>query len=807
MGIELPAELADVAARAGVRWPQADEEAMRSTAQAWRQAGAQLTSLTKDADGSAGQALSAVSGSTGTAAHQHWQTFVAPDTGHLTSTASGCTEAADRLDHAADEVGAAKVRIVSHLVDLAKNTDAANQAAAAGHPTALAGLRTAVRGTASSVAQVNHSLTNSIRLDNAQSQPAATGHNGALGQHSALVHAGVTGQHGLLGSQGPLAQVGVSGDDGSLGQQGPLAQVGVGGHAGLLGQQGLLAQTGVTGRGGLPGSQGPLGQNGVVGSAGPPAPAGLTGQNGLLGQQGPLAQVGVGGHAGLLGSQGPLAQVGVSGHDGSLGQQGPLAQVGVGGHAGLLGSQGPLAQVGVSGHDGSLGQDGSIAPVGGHDGLLGSQGPSGHDGPAAATGPLLAQPGHGGPGPGGLLGSQAGSGGGPGPGIDGGRTGPIPISTPGGPAQPIGPVLGGHDPGHVPTPPMGLTVAQSAAPTVAPPPAAFAGPAGAPIAAVPMQHAAPISAAPTPSFGTPAPNFAAAPPPVAAAPPIASTPPPAATAGSTPAPAGRAAAQAQGVVGVVDGPRSAAEQPGRRTVAALPGVSAGPGRPSPRRDEVALFLVYLFPIGQLPKASARPARQLPPPAEETDFAAGLRFEPHDHPESHLVDTGTAATAPPAHHGFAPADPEVAELAEGHDPLGGQHERDWDHRFLVRPADGEQQAEYAWPPGELFPEGGCDTGEPIVLTPGTVLDRFGTPEGRVFGEDGTPFARRSLPPDHLAAGYHRYRVTRDLPVWRTLAAAWFGQPGGGERYRAVYPAADLIALGYLIEITGTDDDGH
>lgn len=220
-----------------------------------------------------------------------------------------------------------------------------------------------------------------------------------------------------------------------------------------------------------------------------------------------------------------------------------------------------------------------------------------------------------------------------------------------------------------------------------------------------------------------------------------------------------------------------------------------------------MFLVYLFPIGQLPKAANRPVRQLPPPAEETDFAAGLRFEPHDHPDSDLIETEPAATTQlPAHPGFAEADPEVATLAEGHDPLGGQHERNWDHRFLVRAADDEHSAEYAWPPGELFPEGGCDTGEPVVLPADTLLDRFGTPDGRVFGEDGTPFARRSLPPDHLAAGYHRYRVERDLPMWRTLSAAWFGQPGGGVRYRAVYSAAELVALGYLADITDETDGG-
>jgi hypothetical protein len=235
--------------------------------------------------------------------------------------------------------------------------------------------------------------------------------------------------------------------------------------------------------------------------------------------------------------------------------------------------------------------------------------------------------------------------------------------------------------------------------------------------------------------------------------------------------------------------------PSQPADAALPNVNVS--RPA-KRDGLALFLVYLFPIGQLPTATSRPSRQLPPPPPDTDFAAGLRFPPHDHPDSHLIDDSHMPAEVTVHPGRT-----AEELAAGHDPLGGEHERDWDRRFLVRPATEEANAEYAWPPGELFPEGGCADGEPIVLAEGTLIDRFGTPEGRVFSADGTPFARRSLPPDHLAAGYHRYRVTVDLPVWRTLSAPWFGQPGGGERYRAVYPTADLIALGYLVEMT---DDG-
>jgi hypothetical protein len=50
------------------------------------------------------------------------------------------------------------------------------------------------------------------------------------------------------------------------------------------------------------------------------------------------------------------------------------------------------------------------------------------------------------------------------------------------------------------------------------------------------------------------------------------------------------------------------------------------------------------------------------------------------------------------------------------------------------------------------------------------------------------------------------VLRALPVWRATSAPWFGQPGGGVRYRAGYPAADLVAMGYLAEIT-RGDDGH
>jgi hypothetical protein len=221
-----------------------------------------------------------------------------------------------------------------------------------------------------------------------------------------------------------------------------------------------------------------------------------------------------------------------------------------------------------------------------------------------------------------------------------------------------------------------------------------------------------------------------------------------------------------------------------------------------RESVVALFLVHMFPIGHLPIAADKPAKQLPAPADDADYLAGQRFVPGDHPDAALVEAGTALkhirdgfrrSASPSPSAIPP------ELTEGHDPYGGLDEQDWNRRFL-----GGLRAsvpEYAWPPGQLHPEGGQQAGEPVLLADGVRLDRFGGEEGRIFAPDGTKFAGRSLPPGFLLAEYRRYRVLKPLPVWRTVSAAWFGQPGGGVRYRATHPAGDLMTMGYLAELTG------
>ena len=199
------------------------------------------------------------------------------------------------------------------------------------------------------------------------------------------------------------------------------------------------------------------------------------------------------------------------------------------------------------------------------------------------------------------------------------------------------------------------------------------------------------------------------------------------------------------------------------------------------------FMAVFLATGQAPRLAPKPARQLPPPAQqEADLTP--RFAPGDHPEQ--LDTSFPQPAQPS-AGLGRGHPTVQALLEGHDSLAGMHERDWEALFVAE--DGTPR----WP---VEREGGYEDSQAEIVKTGAELDRFGTPEGRVLSAAGTPFAQRSLPPQAADEGYRRYLVTRDLPVHRTISAPWFGQPGGGARYRTTYPVADLVALGYLTEIT-------
>lgn len=816
MGIELPPELAGVAEQAGVRWPEADEEAMAKQAQAWREAATGMSTVTTEADTTVRGGLSAVHGDTGTAATQHWQTFVEPDSGHLTSTVRGMNAAADRLEHASQQVGAAKVEIVRNLVSLAQNSDAAQSAAAAGHPTALAGLDTAIRGTSANVANIESNLVSAVQpatgVDMAGVRDPVNANPGTHGPVTTLL-SDTTGlvdrtTHGAT----DLVTNTTSGATDLVGNSGhghPLAET-ARATTDLVGNttQGATNLVGNTAQGATN-----LVADTSQGAANLVDPGGA-------GHGHPLAET-VRGTTDLVGN----TAHGATNLVGDPGQGHPVA---VHGATDVVANtaHGATDLVGNTAH-------GATHPAPGH--VIGDPEITGpvpidsfvDDRPTPPTGQTVqagfadvpaASPAANLPPAAPIVGGAPAPGVNPGapnlPGFGGGPAfggAPAPGGVVGGVGGtvggPVGGAVGGAAPGARPAP--GALPAEGALRPTAPG-------TGAPGTGAPgamgrgITGAAPGTAAPAPGApGTGAPGGAGR--------------------GAAP---GALGGPAPGVPGALNPGAPGPLNPGAFNPAAAPGqrpvdslLNTGKGYPAgaipaglqaapvKERDEaLAMFWVHMFPIGHMPVADDRPARQLPAPPPELDYAPGLRFPPGDHPQANLVDSAERRAALRA--GVPPLEPNEAGeapagLTDGYDPLGGENERDWDRRYLVRfgsvTAHGISRdgVEFAWPPGEQYPEGGSADGEAEVLDADTEIDRFGRWEGRVFAAAGTPFAQRALPPAHLEIGYRRYRVLRPLPVWRAVSAAWFAQPGGGLRYRTTHSTQELIALGYLADITRED----
>ncbi|WP_329789049.1 TNT domain-containing protein [Lentzea sp. DG1S-22] len=850
MGIELPAELAGIAAKAGVSWPKADEDAMRSSATAWREAGDKIKALGTSSDGVATRALDGLTGGTGDAARGRWAKVVAPD-GDFQRAARGCHAAADRLDHAARQVGAAKVEIVRELVALAKNNDAATASASAGNPNALLGLDTLTKGAAANVANLTNLLSSAIRLDSgvdmSQGSPPVNTSPGAHGP-------GGGGGGGLLspvtdvvgGVVAPVASVVAPVVE-------PVAAVVAPVTEAVAPVVGAVTAPVAPVVGAVTAPVAPVA--GAVTEAVAPvldAAAPVTAPAAAVVQ--PVVDAVPGAHQAV----GPVLD-GRGDGDGPRGDgprgDGPGDGHGRGEGQGRGEGRGLPGLVADTGH--------AVAPAAHHaaDAIPSVQGTLGPiaEGTTRASAAVLEQPLVRGDVPG-----QA-------------AAAPQPPAAPAAPAGPAaGPMAGAPAAGPTGAPVGGA--AGGAAPAVASQVGAAVGQqAGAqPGQAAQGQQAQQAAKAAEAKAGEAKAGEAK---PGAPASSAAKTglPGAAATAGGqaggalpgqttsqVQAPAqgqgGQAPGQAQpGQQGQVsgkeglakdahkdpwkdalhrdaeagdfgtDGSASAPQKLGD-TIATpavpLAGVDLGPAaadlggaRSSALTDRLegqqnqaladaglagdvlrhtytaaaagSWFMAIFLSAGQAPRRAPKPARQLPPPPQEQEQERVVpRFAPGDHPRAHLVGTSAPQPAAPS-EGLRRDHPVVQELLKDHDPLAGMHERDWDSLFLNE--DGTPR----WP---VEREGGYEDSQPEVLKAGAEIDRFGTPEGRVLSTAGTPFRERSLPPQAADEGYRRYRVCKDLPVHRTISAPWFGQPGGASRYRTTHPVADLVALGYLTEIT-------
>ena len=191
----------------------------------------------------------------------------------------------------------------------------------------------------------------------------------------------------------------------------------------------------------------------------------------------------------------------------------------------------------------------------------------------------------------------------------------------------------------------------------------------------------------------------------------------------------------------------------------------------------------------------------------------IRTRDLTHPDADLVDKrdlarvdlrkaqlAAAGGQSPFKAGLPADSDEVKRLLHGQDGYAGIGKDEWRARYHHGKTP-EGYDNYDWPDKTRYPDGfaGPEDRHPVVLERGTVIDRFGDPDGRYLSPAGTAFDERAIPGDSLDKGYHRYEVVKEIPAWMGGIAPAMGFPGGGIQYLSPHPVEDLVLAGYLKEI--------
>lgn len=114
---------------------------------------------------------------------------------------------------------------------------------------------------------------------------------------------------------------------------------------------------------------------------------------------------------------------------------------------------------------------------------------------------------------------------------------------------------------------------------------------------------------------------------------------------------------------------------------------------------------------------------------------------------------------------------------------------------------DAKAQVTWPPND-----GCAAPPaPQTIPAGTMIDRFGSENGRFFSPRGESYAGRAVPYVCSKMVYTVYRVVHPLKVMACKAAPWFDEPGGAMQYQTEDPAFKLREAG-IIEVAANDNTG-
>lgn len=159
-------------------------------------------------------------------------------------------------------------------------------------------------------------------------------------------------------------------------------------------------------------------------------------------------------------------------------------------------------------------------------------------------------------------------------------------------------------------------------------------------------------------------------------------------------------------------------------------------------------------------------------------------------------------------------PKARDVFPDAKPYGDLTKEQYDERF--RDADGQLIYPDADDPAKPYAIPGTAhdmTEAEISKLDGKMVDRIGHPGGAWLAPEGTPYEGRALPHDSLGKEIHEYIVHTEKglpPGWKieeSLAASWFGHPGGEPQYKIIAPPGakarveDLIDRGFLEDICG------
>jgi hypothetical protein len=180
---------------------------------------------------------------------------------------------------------------------------------------------------------------------------------------------------------------------------------------------------------------------------------------------------------------------------------------------------------------------------------------------------------------------------------------------------------------------------------------------------------------------------------------------------------------------------------------------------------------------------------------------------------------------PVHESTGPGDREVgtydqrvAAIVEPTYQPYGPHGT-FDEFMRHHTTDGTVNGPVDWPPNQ----GAVGARVVVELPAGTVLDRFGSPQGDFLSPlrpDGQPYGygERAILPDSMGKGYHVYVLDRPMLVELAVVAPAFDQPGGARQLQPVFDASladatgrvnldSLQANGVLHEVPSPPPNGH